>query len=233
MSIALNYPYNRRIADTLSHYRGLDSWEPLSNSMRGGAMMYAQPGSSAAYPMLNMVEQDLVDRGVKSKQRVLEGGSMMHQSKLEHKVIKALENSFNHNELRGGAIDIEKIKAVAGPVIKAVAKKGMDIGLPALGGVVGTYFGNPVVGVIVGKLAREAIKGATGFGLKGRGGVGVYSGGKAKGAKKRAPKKTAPKKGNSNMSREKRNQLVKKVMKERHLSLPEASKYIKEHNLKK
>jgi hypothetical protein len=186
-------------------------------------MVYAMPGSSASYPMFNLSEQRMIDSGSKSKKKVLKGqGKKVDQSKVENQVINAIENVLKSDNpvMEGGVIDIQKIdfnkiKKQVTPILKTAASVGLDIGAPALGAAISTAFsGNPAIGALVAKLAREALRVKTGVGRKSD--VGVYKGG-SKGKKyPRTECKVAPK--NVSKKRTDRNELA-------------ANKYIKEHNL--
>ena len=63
MSLTLDYPYNKKLAKKLSHYQYM--WEPMQTNtfsrQRSGGVMYTIPGSSATYPMLDMVSQRIYD----------------------------------------------------------------------------------------------------------------------------------------------------------------------------
>jgi hypothetical protein len=268
MSLTLDYPYNKSIADKLSKYQY--TWEPYATSnikgMKGGSM-YALPGSSAAYPMLDMVEQEMVDRGQKTKRQVLKKGGMAKiktpdQSKGENKVINAIESVLKSDNpgMKGGAfgiiekiekIDFNKIKKKVTPILKGLVSVGLDVGMPALGAAVSTAFSaNPAIGTFVGKLAREVLRAKTGIGRKNKD-VGIYEGGslvnlatgavigkvareavrsrKGKGKCSNPKPRPEPKSGTGH--RNARNLLVKKVMKDKGMSLPQASKYIKENNM--
>jgi len=169
MSLALDYPYNQIIAKKLSQYTPM--WEPFSTSQIKGGNMYVLPGSSAAYPMFNMVEQDLIDRGKMTKRQTLKGNARKFgkQSEVASDVAQAIESSGS--ELSGGAIDFKKIKRVATPILKLAASRGLDVGLPALGASVSTFLGgDPAIGRFVGKLGRDIIKQQTGFGRKNQSG---------------------------------------------------------------
>ena len=248
MSLTLDYPYNRNIVKKLSDY--MHMWEPmLTSNIRGGNHPgsssarghYVLPGSSAAYPMFNMVEQDLIDSGKLTKKQILKGNARksVKQSEVASDIAQAIESSMGGSELSGGAIDFKKIKRVAIPILKLAASRGLDVGLPALGASVSTFLGgNPLVGAFVGKLGRDILKQQTGLGrkLNRTTDVAEYKGGSH--YKKKAPQKKAPQKGTGHKAkpkvsggRNKRNEIVKKIMKEKNLSLPQASKYVKEHGL--
>jgi hypothetical protein len=130
--------------------------------------------------------------------------------------------------------------------------KTLDYALPALGqalgAAAGAYTGNPVLGAMVGKqvgsVGRNALKNKTGYGVPG---VGEYNDKNnidlAKTLHKYAPQyKDEFKRGipgqvhNGKPVKRKRItsgrcDVVKQIMKEKGLSLPEASKYVKENKL--
>lgn len=237
MSLTLDYPYNQKLAKKLSQYQYI--WEPMQTNtfirQRSGGAMYAMPGSSATYPMLDMVSQRIYDKGKPSKGEAIMkvqpsrpsapkrrgGASKPTQSDVAGEIAQALTGKG----MSGGAINWDKVKKVATPILKKAISKGLDVGAPALGAAVGTAIGGPggaSIGGMVGKLGRELIKETTGYGRKPKQSkdVGVYHGG--------AKPKAKPK---AQGGRNKRNEIVKKVMREKGMSLPQASKYVKEHNL--
>ena len=133
-----------------------------------------------------------------------------------------------------------------GLIHKAIGKT-LDYAIPAAGEALGaaasTYFtGDPQLGAMVGKKAgqvgRNQLKSKTGYGVPG---VGEYSKGNVDLVK--TLKKYAPEYKEDMLRQKKpdvirrvkpvngRCELVKKVMKEQGLSLPQASKYVKENNL--
>lgn len=113
-----------------------------------------------------------------------------------------------------GAKKIGK-KILYNPIVKGAISSGLDVAAPLAGQALGTYLGQPKLGLAVSQGARQGIKQATGFG------VGSYSGG-AVGSKSGGAK---------GKPKSKRAEIVKKVMKEQGMTLPQASKYVKEHNL--
>ena len=232
MSLTLDYPYNRRIASKLSDYQYI--WEPTNIRQRSGGAMYAMPGSSATYPVLDMVSQRIYDKGKSSKGEAImkvqpsrpvapskQGGASKKKPK-QSQVAQEIAQAFENEEMTGGSINWDKVKKVATPILKQAISKGLDVGAPALGTAVGSLVGQPAVGALVGKLGRELLRGTTGVGRKPKQSkdVGVYHGGA----------KFKPK-AKEQSGRNKRNEIVKKVMKEKGLSLPQASKYVKENNL--
>ena len=67
------------------------------------------------------------------------------------------------------------IKKISTPILKKAISKGLDIGAPALGGIVAEQLGGTKeVGRMVGKVARELVKELSGYGSKD---VGIYTGG--------------------------------------------------------
>ena len=81
-----------------------------------------------------------------------------------------------------------------------------------------------MVGTLAGQLAREGIRQTTGYGRKSKD-VGVYKGGA------KAKPKPKPKGKPNSGGRNRRNEIVKQVMKEKGFNLPTASRYVKENNL--
>lgn len=110
-------------------------------------------------------------------------------------------------------------KVLYNPVVKGAISSALDVGAPLAGQALSAYFGiDPKLGLALSQGARKGVKEATGFG------VGSYSGGGVVGSKSGGAK-AKPK------SKSKRAEIVKRVMKEQGMTLPQASKYVKEHNL--
>jgi flagellar hook-basal body complex protein FliE len=140
-------------------------------------------------------------------------------------------------------------------VLHQVIEKANDIVIPmvaeAAGAALSTYLtGDPTTGALIGKKAgeigRKQLNQKTGYGLKPSVGVGKYKKDvaldkvidkyvKSGGAYMRkdpenVPYTPLPKPNKSNPMSERR-KIVAQVMKDKKLSLPQASKYVKEHNL--
>jgi hypothetical protein len=175
---------------------------------------YIQPGTNAAYPNYNSIELNNINGGAKS------GGSFL-----------------------SSAIGLMK------PFVKPIISKSLDVVVPMA---VKRITGENVVGNAASDVARSITGSLTGYGMNA--GVGNYettqtakkyakkSGGKIKKNKKLEDLtnvisnlelgkptetiKSTPKKNIKN-----RMELVKKIMKEKNMNLPSASKYIKENNL--
>ena len=180
MSLTLNYPYNQKLAKKLSHYQYM--WEPMQTNtfirQRSGGAMYAMPGSSATYPMLDMVSQRIYDRGRPSKGEALmkvrptrpvapstkKGGAKakkLTNKQLAHEIALAL-----NEEMVGGAIDWGHVKKVATPYLKKGITLGLNVGVSALSKAIGKALGGEegeMVGEMVGKVARDLIKSKTGY----------------------------------------------------------------------
>lgn len=131
---------------------------------------------------------------------------------------------------------------------KAIEKT-LDTAIPmageAIGTAIGAYAGNPALGAMVGKTAgqvgRSQLKNKTGYGIPS---VGQYNKGNIdleKTLNKYAPQykndvirqikpAVMPKKSNKKPASE-RCKIVKQVMQEKGLSLPQASKYVKDNKL--
>lgn len=128
----------------------------------------------------------------------------------------------------------------------------LDIAAPVVGTALGSAVGNPLLGSVVAELGRGAIKNITGAGKKAKKnkkikGIGVYTGetvtmetGKKPKKEKKVKSKlmelmTKPESLSGGKMRsdkmKKRNELVKKIMKEKNMKLGEASKYVKENKL--
>ena len=102
--------------------------------------MYAQPGSSATYPMLDMVSQRIYDRGRPSKGEALmkvrpmrpiapatgkkRGGAKAKKrtnKQLAYEIALAL-----NNEMTGGSINWDQVKNVATPYLKQGVSMGLN-----------------------------------------------------------------------------------------------------------
>lgn len=158
-------------------------------------------------------EQELVGEGI---------------AKAFKKVGKALEKSAN----KTGDV-VQKYGSKAGEALKksATDKDGLirdiisstaDVAIPEIATVLGAMAstamtGDPTSGAYAGKqigaIARKTLQKQTGYGsLKKYGDVGIYNGGSLK---------------------KSRNAIVKEIMNGKGLSLPQASKYVKDHGLYK
>ena len=117
-------------------------------------------------------------------------------------------------------------KVLYNPVVKGAISSALDVGAPLAGKALGAYLGQPALGLAISQGARKGVKEATGFGVGSYSGgsVGSYSGGSVVGSRSGGAK-PKPK------SKNKRAEIVKRVMKEQGMTLPQASKYVKEHNL--
>lgn len=88
-----------------------------------------------------------------------------------------LSKKIKQSCMKGGSskFNYAKIKQITVPILKKAISKGLDIGAPALGGIVAEQLGgNKEVGRMVGKIARELVKELSGYGSKD---VGIYTGG--------------------------------------------------------
>jgi hypothetical protein len=145
------------------------------------------------------------------------------------KYLQIIDHLVTHhpNLWKGGKLHpktAQKIWRGIEPIARVVGSTALDVILPEGIEYIGREFGLPDhTGKIIGSFIRQAIRAKTGFGKDVEPkpkpmpkGVKEYTGGK-----KRQP--------SARMSQ--RNILVKKIMKEKGLSLPQASKYVKEHNL--
>ena len=181
MALTLDYPYNQNLAKLLSQYTHM--WEPMQTNtfirQRSGGAMYAMPGSSATYPMLDMISQRIYDEGRPSKGEALmkvrptrpvapstrkKGGAKakkLTQKQLAHEIALAL-----NEEMAGGAIDWERVRQIANPYLKKGITMGLNVGVPALSKAIGQAIGGKdgaVIGEIIGKHARALIKSKTGY----------------------------------------------------------------------
>ena len=126
--------------------------------------MYAMPGSSATYPMLDMVSQRIYDKGASSKGEAImkvqpsrpvapsKKGGASKKKPTQSQVAQEIAQAFESEEMSGGSISWDKVKKVATPILKIAISKGLDVGAPALGTAVGSLVGQPAIGAMVGKL---------------------------------------------------------------------------------
>lgn len=220
---------------------------------------YVSPGSTPNYPQFNFTDlrrinkegfgkEDIKKTGGKKCTCKKKGGSV--DPDVVKKIASAIEGSIDLTQLSGngkygGKIDTNKIKNAVASVAKVAGPVILDFGIPAITTAVATHLGVPVAGPVVGKIIRGAVKHLTGYGRKQPvkpmkrpapmkkpmkrpapavlpdDGVAEYMGGKRK----------APVKRKVGDKMAKRNALIRKLMSEKNLTLPMASKYIKEHNL--
>jgi len=88
-----------------------------------------------------------------------------------------LSKKIKRSCMKGGSLkfNFAKIKQISTPILKKAISKGLDIGAPALGGLVAEQLGgDKEIGRMVGKVARELVKDLSGYGDND---VGVYTGG--------------------------------------------------------
>ena len=139
------------------------------------------------------------------------------------------QTGYGRKQQMDGGISLSKLKKKTKPYVSA----GLDAVVPGVGGLVGTMVepgAGTVVGTLAGQLGREGIRSLTGYGAHSKD-VGVYKGGAKARPKAKAKPKAKPKaKGNSG-GRNKRNEIVKRAMREKGMSLPQASSYVKQNNL--
>ena len=126
---------------------------------------------------------------------------------------------------RSGGINLSKLKKKTKPYVSA----GLDAVIPGVGGLLGSVVepgAGTVVGTLAGQLAHEGIRQQTGYGRgKKSKDVGVYKGGAN--MKPRAKPRAKPNSGGRN----RRNEIVKRIMREKGMSLPQALSYVKQNNL--
>jgi hypothetical protein len=252
---------------------------------------YIQSGNREDVPKYNSTEMMIINGGIEKDlieyyrtnpdfSQELEGAGV---KKFFRSIKKSANNTGKQisNVANQAGKEIKKVSIKAGDEIKksATDKNGIirqaisataDSVLPALGTAVGTYFGNPIAGEVIGQTGRNVLKAKTGYGNKGLAvkcerGVGVYKGGSAgstkqlvqaeinkainqylpegvsnnvmgKGVGESEPEKpkkpiALKNKPNINDNRTERNKLVKLVMVERGVSLPQASKLVKAEGL--
>ena len=256
MSLTFDYLYNRNLVNKLSNHGYV--WEPtnfkdLKGGYRRGDKKYLLPGSSVNYPIFDMVSQRIYDKGeplageaimkVRPSRPIApsqKGGSSKKKVSQYENLAYDIVDSLDNEEMSGGSINWGKVKRIATPILKKAISKGLDVGAPALGAAVAGLIAGPEagpVGAMVGKLGREMIKESTGYGrnLKENKDVGIYRGGssKSKPKPKAKPKPRAkPKPKNEVQSRrDKRNDKVREIMKERNVNLCTTSKIVKDENL--
>lgn len=151
-----------------------------------------------------------------------------------------LEGGFSFNDFGKGLLSFGK--QLLGPIL--------DVAAPAIGTTLGTAVGNPMLGAVVADVGKNVLKSMTGAGKKAKKekkvkGIGIYSGDDSEPKKDVKPKKGKKVKVNlitesinvmsggkmKSDKMRKRNELVKKIMKEKNMKLGEASKYVKENKL--
>lgn len=207
---------------------------------------YIQPGSfNSAPPNFNMEELKHINGVIQSKSTKYKGNNKSDY------VIDAMGENPNLVPLEGGKFNLKKTLKKVGKVVKPIASKVLDVGVPLVGKVLGNaltpvlgpQLGNAVANVVTTQ-GRDVVKGTTGAGVKKKRvrkskveGIGEYTGsgvGKKNSKKEKVSKKSekdSSTKSAGQAKMAKRNILVKQIMKEKGLNLPQASKYVKEHKL--
>lgn len=156
---------------------------------------YIQSGNREDVPKYNSSELMIINGGIEKDlieyyrtnpdfSQELEGAGV---KKFFRNLKKSTNKAFNE-----AGKEIKKVSYQVGDEIKksATDKDGLirqaisataDSVIPAVGTAVGTYFGQPMAGEIIGQTGRNVLKAKTGYGLsvKCERGVGVYKGGSA------------------------------------------------------
>ncbi len=259
MVLTYDYPYNKRIANTL--IENSKTWEPVDmqpDRLIGGSMQFRksanvepsayvgvpapdtfiQPGITPSYPQYNVVELKKINQKQLNKSGVpLQGGSI---SKYDLAQLVGMLPSEYQAELLKILQGSLNGKLEGGFNFRDLGRKLMSFGrairpivtplLDAAVPVVGTALGSRIGNVGLGNMIASTA----------RDGIRAITGAGAK--KPRKAKKAAgvgiyeQQASVSPVSckqgkREMRNQLVKKIMQDQKLSLPAASKYIKVNKL--
>jgi hypothetical protein len=171
--------------------------------------------------------------------------------KIEKQFVRAGDDLKHAANVTGDAL--EKSATDKKGILRNLISASLDVGLPMLGEVAAAGVGLPPgVGKAVGTIGRKTLKGTTGYGIAS--GVGVYKGGSKSTIKSQVQAEISraidqylpeaqsqtvmgsgaiakPPKKKVNTGRADRNAIVKKIMLERNVSLPVASKIVKAENL--
>ena len=183
----------------------------------GGRGARAPPKASKAKLKLSDIEKQIRPTPGKGIKRPVMSADDLMMSLIKKAVPKS-------RDLEGSGVDKKKLTQVLRRSVNAAAKAGkfaarptIQFGLPAGAAALSTALGlSPVVGTVVGQIAASLLDKAL-FSQKGKG-VASYSGGAASGGDLLTPQK-------------RRGALIKKLMKEKGMSLPQASKYIKSEGM--
>ena len=260
-SIAYDNDYNRKIAQRFNELNSKNQNPEPDNFFKFNIGLYGEKmvGGNRNIGVIRQIggsrpylNEGVYDRDQKQKHKIVPGtnASMIpyyHQYELDK-----IDN--NLSDFQGGNI-FKKAwkgikKAVKNPVVKDIITKGLDYGAPIVGRQIGQFIGNPELGEDAVNFARKKLKEKTGYGNKyqlymnknmsggmccPKKGKGVKSGGggpvSGGGVKSGGGGPVSGGGVKSGGAKTKRAELVKKIMREKKLSLPQASKYIKENNL--
>ncbi len=175
--IALNYPYQQKIADEIMKVQklGYNTWEPYNSgsgfaggSYAGGAQQFAQAYEQPYYPYYNMVDLRNINSG---KQKPI-GGVRANEDKIIDSMVKKIDQNFDLEELSGssrsgGSISLSKMKDTLLPVVKKYGVSTvLDIGIPVIATALTVKLGVPFVAPVAAKALRELAREVTGKGRK-------------------------------------------------------------------
>ena len=247
-SIAYDNEYNHKIA---SWFNALNSKnqnpEPdnffknnvglYKNGMVGGNRNAFTRQIGGSRPYLNV---GVYDRDQKESQKIVPGVNASMIPYYHQYELNKIDN--NLSDFQGGNV-FKKIgrtikKVVKNPTVKKIISSALDVGAPIAGKALGTLVGQPILGAQAATIGRKILKESTGYGKKGIAlykGEGVKSGGccpkEGKGVKSGGVKSggAGPVSGGKRIN--KRAEIVKKIMKEKKMSMIQASKYVKDNNL--
>jgi hypothetical protein len=232
------------IGDKLTKADKQQSLEVLNQNYRFSApkLQYVTPQYSNDTTYYNRDELNQIN-GLNT--HIMEGQGI---GKFFKKAGKQINKSFHKVEKVANVIADSAVNknGVVRQLISSSADVLIPYGTSALGAIGSTYLtGNPLPGAMAGKItgtvARKQLKHQTGYGAVPVPGVGTYDVKTVtkhnkqldldKLLNKYVPDHKIDVKHDGVSSVQLRNMLVKRVMKERKLSLPQASKYVKENNL--
>lgn len=184
------------VKPTVGGYRHVDLVHELAGKLQGGSSMTFAQVKRKATPILKVALSKGLDIGAPalgaSVASALGGPEMAPVGVMVGKVARELVKNQTGYGLSNCACDISKrikkggslklnyatIKKIATPILKKAISKGLDIGAPALGGLVAEQLGgDKETGRMVGKVARELIKELSGMGICKNTDIGIYQGG--------------------------------------------------------
>lgn len=227
--------------------------ELLYKPLRNEPKEFINSGNRENLPQYNSTEMSIIDyyRSNPYLQEELEGSGI-------GKFFKKLGKDIKKTAIQSGDA-IKDSATKKNGVLRNLISNTLDVVAPVAGEVLAPMIGiNPMAGKMAAEIGRKTLKSHTGYGIAG---VGTYKGGGVKKDKTKIEtavkqelnkaiqqflpeskteimgsgneSKSESKSKSANTNRSDRNAIVKKIMQERKVSLPEASKIVKAEGLYK
>lgn len=246
--IAYDNDYNRKIAFQFNELNSKNQNPEPDNFFKYNIGLYGEKmiGGSRDIGLIRQIGGNrpylnvgVYDRDQKQSQKVVPGVNASMIPYYHQYELNKIDN--NLSDYQGGNIFKQAAKGLKKFAKSKIGRKIITKALDVAPGILSTI--NPVLGSVA-KAGRDQLKESTGYGKKGialykgdgvkSGGMGPVSGGMCCNTKKGSGVKSGgagPVSGGAKGGKMKRAELVKKIMKEKSMSLPQASKYVKENNL--